>query len=472
MSIFSRRHVLASTLAVSAGFAGITRMANAHRITEGAADTYVNEIEAYGPLINDPDGLIDLPEGFSYHIFSREGEVMDDGFIVPGLHDGMACFARDDHTVALVRNHEIAPKHTETTGPFGANDELARKLDASLIYDWRADGRPLHGGTTTLIYDLKARKLVRHHLSLTGTSTNCAGGPTPWGSWLSCEETSMRPGEGGQKAHGYVFEVPSTATGLVRPEPIRAMGRFEHEAIAVDPKTGIVYLTEDMHDSVFYRYIPDEPGHLHKGGRLQALVITAHPRAETGNRSNGILWKSGDSFDVHWIDLEDTDSPDNDLRHRAHAAGAARFSRGEGIWFGEGELYFACTSGGTTENGQLMRYVPGPFEGTERETEVPGKVQLFAEPGNDLLFDYIDNVTVAPWGHIYACEDRYSDTLRNHIRILTREGRVATFARNRAEKNSEWAGACFSPDGSTLFANLQNNGWTVAITGPWERFRA
>ncbi|MEM9966451.1 MAG: alkaline phosphatase PhoX [Asticcacaulis sp.] len=471
MSALSRRRLLSSALAVSTGFSGITQLAHAHRITEGAADTYVNEIAGYGPLVKDPAGLIDLPEGFSYHIFSRQGEEMNDGFLVPGMHDGMACFPYAKNKVALVRNHEIKPTRTGI-GPFGPNNERADRLKSGLAYASAPDGTPLHGGTTTLIYDTQKRELVRHHLSLTGTSTNCAGGPTPWGSWLSCEETSDRAGETSDKNHGYVFEVPSKSRRPVKPRPLKAMGRFDHEAVAIDPKTGIAYMTEDTGDSAFYRFIPNDRRRLHKGGRLQALAIRDRPHALTDNRSGDLFWQAGQSFNVDWIDLDEVDSPNNDLRHRAHAKGAAQFARGEGIWFGDGELYFACTSGGVHQNGQLMRYVPGPYEGTAHDATLSGKLQLFAEPNNDLLFDYIDNVTVAPWGHIYACEDRYSDTLKNHIRILTRDGKVATFARNTDVKNSEWAGACFSPDGSTLFANLQANGWTVAITGPWDRFRA
>jgi len=471
MPALSRRHILTSALAVSTGFAAVSKMAEAHRITEGAADTYVNEIAGYGPLVKDPAGLIDLPEGFRYHIFSRQGEEMDDGFLVPGKHDGMACFAYDTDKVILVRNHEIKPE-MKGIGPFGPNDERAPLLKAGLAYATAPDGTPLHGGTTTLVYDLKQQALISHHLSLTGTSTNCAGGPTPWGSWLSCEETTERAGDLSDKDHGYVFEVPAQAQGPVTPVPLRAMGRFTHEAIGIDPKTGIVYMTEDRDDSAFYRFIPNDRRHLHKGGKLQALAVRDHPHALTDNRTGGVLWQAGDSFNVDWIDLDEVESPNNDLRTRAHAKGAAQFARGEGVWFGDGELYFACTSGGIQENGQLMRYVPGPYEGTEHDATLSGKIQLFAEPNNDLVFDYIDNVTVAPWGHIFACEDRYSDTLKNHIRILTREGKVTTFARNTDVLNSEWAGACFSPDGSTLFVNIQNNGWTVAITGPWDSFKA
>ncbi|HVZ30255.1 MAG TPA: alkaline phosphatase PhoX [Asticcacaulis sp.] len=468
--ILSRRSLFSAAAATSLAFSGLGKRAFAAVREDPATDPgYVNEVEAYGPLVPDPKGLIDLPQDFAYKVFSTAGETMDDGFHVPGLHDGMASFPHTSpDKVVLVRNHEINPTWHDI-GPLGPKGELIDKLDKSRIYDHAANDFPLSGGTTTLVYNIKTQQLESHHLSLTGTVTNCAGGPTPWHSWLSCEENALAAGDGVKKDHGYVFEVPSGYKGLAAPVPIKAMGRFKHEAAAIDPATGIVYMTEDMFDGVFYRYLPNDRRYLHKGGKLQALVIRDAPRATTSNKYSQ-FWNPAERKAVAWIDLKDVESPDDSLRTQAYLAGAARFSRAEGIYFGRNELFFACTAGGERAFGQIMRYIPSRFEGTADEATEPGHIELFVESKDLRVIDYADNVVVSPRGELFVCEDRYSDVLVNHLKIVTPAGKVATFAANVDKGHSEWAGVCFSPDGSTLFANVQTNGLTVAITGPWERF--
>ena len=460
-----RRGLIASSAALA--FSGLARSVQA------AEETYLNEVEGYGPLTRDPNGLLDLPDGFSYRIVSQGGETMADGLLVPGQYDGMGCFGLGGTRVALVRNHELKGSSAahRNWGPGGYNQQRIGLLDATCAYDTYKDGRPLPGGTTTVVYDLATGKTERQHLSLAGTSTNCCGGPTPWGSWLTCEETQETPADADvNKAHGYVFEVPSRAEGLVDPIPLTAMGRFDHEAVCVDPRTGIVYLTEDKQDGLFYRFIPERPRELARGGRLQAMVVRARQGADTSNHQDR-LWSVGDWLDVNWIDMAEVDSPKGDLRQRGHTDGAALVARGEGVWWGDGELYLTATSGGPIQRGQILRYVPSPDEGRAGEARRPGRLQLFVESTNEKTLNMGDNITVAPWGHLIVCEDNYSSDIRNHLKGVTPDGKIYTLGRNVFQGNSEFAGAVFSPDGSTLFVNIQYPGMTLAITGPWRAAR-
>ena len=272
---------------------------------------------------------------------------MVDGFRVPGRHDGMAAFPGPEGQTILVRNHELLPGQPDI-GPFGPDNRLVAKLDPEYLWDAGSGKIPGLGGTTTIVYDAGAHKLVRHFLSLAGTWRNCAGGPTPWNSWITCEESVQRAESPVEKDHGYAFEVPATATpALTRPVPLKAMGRFNHEAAAVDAPSGVVFLTEDRPDGLFYRFLPEEPGTLAKGGRLQALRIKGRPGIFTSNRNPATLIRTGESLEVDWIDLKNTHSPEDDLRERGLEDGAAAFSRGEGIWAGKDGLYFTCTNGGS-----------------------------------------------------------------------------------------------------------------------------
>jgi uncharacterized protein len=461
----SRRSLLAVG-ATAAAFGGLARA------LAQEPDAYRSEAHGYGPLRPDPAGVFDLPEGFSYRIVSQAGQAMDDGFLVPGKMDGMASFSDGPDRVVLVRNHELRGDDLARSA-FGADGSRVARVPADRAYDRAKAGHPMAGGTSTLVWDLRQQRLVAQHLSLIGTAVNCAGGPTPRRSWLSCEEIELKAGPDAGKDHGWVFEVPADLRGLADPVPIKAMGRFKHEATATDPRTGVVYLTEDQSDGLFYRYLPNDPDKLHAGGRLQALGFAGGP-ADTRNWEQA-FWRRGERKKVVWIDLDGVDSPAGDLRLRGHARGAARFARGEGVFFGKGELYFTCTSGGATRNGQVLRYRPSPQEGKPGETDHPGELQLFVEPSDKAVMCMGDNLAVAPWGHIFVCEDKYVG--KNGLKGVTAEGRVYTFGRNAVEPlpdapNTELAGVCFSADGSTLFVNLYLPGATLAITGPWRAFRA
>jgi secreted PhoX family phosphatase len=419
----------------------------------------------YGPLVPDRAGLLDLPQGFSYRIISSVGEPMNDGLVVPDRADGMGAFPLDASRTILVRNHELRPNNMDT-GPF------AHGVRPSAPSFDRIGDQPLPGGTTTLVYNHRTGRVESQHLSLVGTIRNCAGGVTPWGSWLTCEEDVSRAGSGGlAQDHGWVFEVPARGRSLANPVPLKAMGRFNHEAAAVDPRTGIVYLTEDREDGLFYRFLPNVRGQLARGGRLQALAW-----ARTGDTpADSRNWNRRDlplkaSLAARWIDLDRVDAPDDDLRKRGHAAGGVMFARGEGIWWGDNEAFFTCTSGGAAKIGQVFRYRPSALEGQAGDRDLPGQIELFVESTSTDMLNYGDNICVAPHGHLIVCEDAYSEVVTNHLRGITPEGRVYPFALLR--ENTELAGACFSGDGAVMFVNIYSPAKTVAITGPWRSFRA
>ncbi len=431
---------------------------------------------AFGaPLQPDPNQIIDLPDGFTYNIVSRRGDPMADGLVMPGAHDGMAAFDGDGGRVILVRNHEVGVSWLENS-PFGDSYPDLPESMKSRLYDRGGDSWPGLGGTTTTIYNPITSTTERQFLSLGGTEWNCAGGKTPWGSWLTCEETFAAPGvsvsDDGtsvsrDKRHGYIFEVPANATELVAAVPLKDMGRFEHEAAAIHEPTGIVYLTEDQWHSLFYRFIPKVPGQLHRGGRLQALAIVGEGGKSTHN------WDRVDMLvdrplATHWIDLEDVDGDENDLRLRGAAAGAVTFARGEGLTPADGQFAFACTIGGPARLGQIFMYKPSPFEGTSREQESPGELMLIAEAAQDSLLKNCDNLTMAPWGDLIICEDTVGSAEQCSLVGIRPDGSQYLIADN-AYSDSEVAGACFSPDGKTLFLNIQYPGMTIAITGPWPR---
>jgi hypothetical protein len=323
------------------------------------------------------------------------------------------------------------------------------------------------GGTTTLVFDTRTGKLEEHYLSLAGTCRNCAGGPTPWNSWISCEESVFRPadGLGFQRDHGYNFEVPARRRpGLVEPVPLVAMGRFNHEAIAVDPRTGIVYQSEDRPDSLLYRFIPTQGGRLHEGGRLQALAFRGRRAADTRNHGESEVIPVGAKIECEWIDLRDVKSPDDDLRLQGRSNGAAIFARGEGLWWGRGSVYFGCTTGGSRLRGQIWRYRPRVEKG-EPLASAGGVLELFLEPNDPAVLDMADNITMSRQGDLFICEDGGSE---QSIVGVSPQGVPYKFARN-AKNLSEFAGVTFSPDGTTMFVNIQRPGITLAIRGPWQK---
>lgn len=463
--MLKRRSFLKQSAGVTLGFMGLHKLVQ----TGYSYQEYENEVQAYGELKDDPYRIIDLPPGFSYKVVSRAGVKMSDGLLVPGKPDGMAAFKGPRNSVVLVRNHELSPNQV-FEGPFGLRNQLKSKIPHNKIYDPGKAELPHLGGTTNVVFDPKSGTTKREFLSLIGTDRNCAGGPTPWGTWVTCEEpASVLPGEHGARGHGYNFEVPATSRpGLVDPIPLKDMGRFRHEAIAVDPKSGIVFETEDRDDGLIYRFIPHTKGKLEKGGKLQVLAIRGKKTLDTRNweKPAGKQVDQGQVLDVHWLDIDDIDSDKDDLRARGAEAGAAIFARGEGMWYGKGHVYFACTNGGAIQKGQIWKYTPSPYEGTALEDKFPGKLELFIESPKAEILEAADNLCVAPWGDLVIAEDG-SNT--QYLRGVTPSGDIYTIARNRYS-NSEFAGVCFAPNHPILFVNIQTPGITLAITGPWQTF--
>jgi secreted PhoX family phosphatase len=400
----------------------------------------------YGPLFPTADQttglpLLHLPEGFSYVSLGWTGDLMANGLRTPSAHDGMAAFKYQGHRIRLVRNHEQG-NGTPFSGAY---------------YDGGASG-----GTTTLVFDTKEGALIESSDSLSGTIRNCAGGPTPWDSWMTCEETTVFVGQ----AHGYVFDVPSE--GFSDATPIREMGRFSHEALAVDPLSGFIYQTEDAgNSSGLYRYVPNKKHKPAEGGELSMLKVQRQSLANLGAG-----FPNGATFDVEWVSIDTPDNqsptmPGNFVWAQGRAKNAATFARLEGCWYGKDKrIYIVSTSGGAVGQGQIWVYDP------KEET-----ISLLFESPSPAVLNAPDNITVSPRGGLVLCEDGGGEEF---LHGLTVDGEIFQFAKNSVvlsgERNgitgnfagSEFAGACYSPDGDWLFANIQSPGITVAITGPWQ----
>ena len=494
-STVSRRRVLrAGALLGASSFAELLRLRDAHAAPAEQTGPY----GVLGPVRDLATGLelLQLPAGFRYRSYAWTGDALDDGTPCPGNHDGMAVLTSragvHDGEIVLVRNHERG----DVADPIAA----PAQYDTALV-----QGKRPGGGTTTLRF--RGRDFVGARQSLGGTLWNCAGGPTPWGTWLTCEETLADRTHQGGRRHGYVFEVraePRATTGA----PIVAMGRFAHEAVAIDPRTNYAYLTEDQRNAcTLYRFVPDDrsgtPGAYEKGGRLQAARVIGQPNADLRAPTPGT------TLALEWIDIADPDAapvrinqpgagpqlPEASGRAdevsgpfwQAWERGALRMARGEGIWQRDGTLYVVDTTAGSNAAGQRGHgrgavWQLDPRNDTLRALFVPASTQEASNP---------DNITLSPRGGVLLCEDNDGapeEAARGTRLIgLTMRGAPYVFARNnvvldearlrtagkrvapRDYRAGEFAGACFDPRGRVLFVNIQWPGITVAIWGPWSR---
>jgi uncharacterized protein len=402
----------------------------------------------YGPVSPKADEttglyLLQLPDGFRYWSYSWTGDIMADGVACPNLHDGMAVVDQQGSSgrIILVRNHETAGGLPYVDKP-------------SITY--AADGA---GGTTNLVFNTRGASWEKAWSSLAGTIRNCAGGVTPWGTWITSEET-------GNAGHGWTFDVGSDNGD---PTPLVDLGRFSHEAVMVDPDTGYVYETEDAGDSGLYKFVPHVPAELAQGGELFMLKVQNQPNANLG-----LGYPIGTVWDVEWVPVADPSASTMSTYQQGAALGGARFRRLEGCWWGDRTGFFLSTDGGVVQEGQVFEYDP------EAET-----IKLIYDSPTFADCDNPDNITVTPRGGLILCEDNAGGqgTFAQGERLLglTLHGEIFTFALNNVVlataynasvpagdyRQSEWAGACYSPDGKWLFVNIQTPGITFAITGPW-----
>ncbi len=431
------------------------------------------------PVPDQRDGVVrlHLPPRFNYRSFhdTTTPVVLDDGTTLPGRHDGMGAFDGPRKSVTLIRNHEI-------NGPAPAFSSQAP------IYD------PMVGGGTTTINVTLAGEVLSSYASLAGTQMNCSGGQMPWGAWITCEETVNGPDVGPDftgasnvsltKRHGFIFEVPTD--GEASAQPIEAAGRFAHEAVSYDPHEGRLYLTEDNFGfpSGFYRYTPPvhpkKKGTMMDGGTLEMLRVVGMPQAHLEAAQ-----VQGTTYDVDWVPIADpsptfpytpgvpapTTNNDalNHVGNQGRAQGAAHFGRNEGQAFDKGIVYFTSTQGGgPPEVGAPAAdgYGNGSGQVWAYDTRRHQLTCLYQSPGPAVL-DFPDNVTTSAKGTLVLCEDNVND---NYVRGLTQKGELFDIALNRIDGryNDEFAGSTFSPDGRTLFVNIQaSRGVSFAIWGPW-----
>ncbi|TDU78871.1 alkaline phosphatase PhoX [Streptomyces sp. KS 21] len=474
----SRRDFTARTVIAGAGVA-LTGTVGALATAPGAlaADDSTRRDEqgrpcepGYGPLVADPAGLLALPAGFSYRVITHSGvTTLESGESTPSNHDGTAAFEGHRGVTLLVNNHELKGKRANWAHPV--------PLAEGLVYD------PAAAGGCTVV-EVRRGGEVAEWVGVAGTSTNCAGGATPWGTWLTCEETEDLAGKNGMtKDHGYAFEVdPHDRRANRDPKPIKAFGRYAHEAVVIDPRQGHAYLTEDASgpNGLLYRWTPPS-GFRHGRGKLRTLaddagVLAAAKCFDSAGRFVDDLsraTKTGTVYGVDWVTVADRDARTVPVRKQFADGAVTRARKLEGMWWADGGAYFVSSyareeSPGAAHDGQVWFYDP-----KRRTVRLMVVLGVNADPAKDGSFDGPDNITVSPYGGLVIAEDGSG---LQHLFGATESGRTYPLARNELNigtaeepEYSEFTGVCFSPDGRTLYANIQDPGIMLAITGPWRR---